>query len=133
MIAVKLFAVVIVLAWVVPVAAQESRIASDWRREREHIAEDCSEVSGKALISCAVTLASWSAAAWRVCSGLREKTMIRAFGSCVRRSVSRPVRIASSPRFRPPYEPSTPMVSPAPCVIRRSSPGAVRAGFPLGR
>ena len=58
MIAVKLLAVVIVLAWVVPVSAQESRIASDWRREREHIAEDCSEVSGKALISCAVTLAT---------------------------------------------------------------------------
>ena len=27
--------------------AQESRLASDWRREREHIAESCNEFSAK--------------------------------------------------------------------------------------
>jgi hypothetical protein len=36
--------------------AQESRIASDWRRERERIAENCSELAAKKLADCAVTL-----------------------------------------------------------------------------
>lgn len=36
--------------------AQESRIASDWRRERAHIAENCDEFTAKKLASCAVTL-----------------------------------------------------------------------------
>jgi hypothetical protein len=39
-----------------PASAQESRLASDWRREREHIAESCSSFAPKALTSCAVTL-----------------------------------------------------------------------------
>ena len=39
-----------------PALAQESRLASDWRREREKIAEDCDSIAPKGIMSCAVTL-----------------------------------------------------------------------------
>ena len=43
------------VAAVVPAAAQESQIASDLRREREHLAESC-EPSGKGVAMCAYSL-----------------------------------------------------------------------------
>lgn len=52
----KVIAFLIVLTTASPALAQESRIASDWRRERQHIAENCDEFAAKALMSCAVTL-----------------------------------------------------------------------------
>lgn len=54
----KLVLIAVVMLWTLPASAQESRIASDWRREREHIAENCSELAMKKLVSCAVTLAT---------------------------------------------------------------------------
>ena len=48
------FALALLTAY--PAFAQESRLASDWRREREHIAENCDELAAKALASCAVLL-----------------------------------------------------------------------------
>ena len=52
----KHFAFLMALLAAVPAYAQESRLASDWRREREHIAEDCDAFQVKALVSCVVTL-----------------------------------------------------------------------------
>jgi len=52
----KILAVVLMLAAASPVFAQESRIASDWRREREHIAASCGEFDAKKIVSCATTL-----------------------------------------------------------------------------
>ncbi len=52
----KLTAVAIVLLTASPVFAQEGRIASDWRREREKIAESCDAFAPKDLASCAITL-----------------------------------------------------------------------------
>lgn len=39
-----------------PAWAQEGRLASDWRRERERLAEKCSEFNFTALASCTVAL-----------------------------------------------------------------------------
>src|SRR4051794_16604315 len=52
----KAIALVIALLVAWPAVAQESRIGSDWRREREHIAENCGDFDAKKLMSCAVTL-----------------------------------------------------------------------------
>lgn len=50
----KAAAFVFALLIAAPAFAQESRLASDWRREREKIAENCTEL--KKLASCAMTL-----------------------------------------------------------------------------
>jgi hypothetical protein len=52
----KAFVVAMALLAAWPAIAQESRIGSDWRREREHIAESCGAFDAKKLASCAVTL-----------------------------------------------------------------------------
>ncbi len=52
----KTMAFAIALLVACPAFAQESRLASDWRRERERVAENCDELALKALTSCAVTL-----------------------------------------------------------------------------
>jgi hypothetical protein len=52
----KIIPIALALLAACPAFAQESRLASDWRREREHIAENCDELAAKALASCAVTL-----------------------------------------------------------------------------
>jgi hypothetical protein len=39
-----------------PAWAQESRVASDWRRERERIADNCGTFDAKKLTSCAMAL-----------------------------------------------------------------------------
>ena len=50
----KIVVLAVALLIACPALAQESRLASDWRREREKIAENCGEM--KKLASCAVTL-----------------------------------------------------------------------------
>jgi hypothetical protein len=50
----KIVVLAVALLIACPAYAQEGRLASDWRREREKIAENCGEM--KKLASCAVTL-----------------------------------------------------------------------------
>ncbi|MGE3277290.1 MAG: hypothetical protein AB7O67_19420 [Vicinamibacterales bacterium] len=54
----RMFVLAVLLTTATTAFAQESRIASDWRRERERIAETCTEADAGKLASCAVTLAT---------------------------------------------------------------------------
>lgn len=52
------FVLALALGAIRPAVAQESKFASDLRREGEHIAENCTEMSLGKVASCAVTLAT---------------------------------------------------------------------------
>jgi len=56
--ALQTLAAVLAILWPGAALAQESRFASDLRREREHIAESCGEFAAKAFVGCAYTLAT---------------------------------------------------------------------------